>query len=240
MSKAGVLLGKGRGRGSPWVLPAPAGKIKRDAQGLGKKGASLPRGFKIRLRLTGGHTIRTVAPRGKDKSRTDAKGWGMQDITKLEQRITAALERIGKGVDRIAAKGGQPAREPASPAAADAALRAQLDDEKALTAQLQERLRALKERDSQGGLQEKVDRLTQQLDVQGLELQRMRRTAASLRDQLAQLRQAQAAGVVEPQLINKAMLAELEALRATRLTEMAEMDEILAALEPHLAEAGHA
>lgn len=165
----------------------------------------------------------------------------MQDITKLEQRITAALERIGKGVDRIATKGGQPARETtASPVAADAALRAQLEDEKALTAQLQERLRALKERDNQGSLQEKVDRLTQQLDVQGLELQRMRRTAASLRDQLAQLRQAQAAGVVEPHLINKTMLAELDALRATRLTEMAEMDEILAALEPHLSEAGHA
>ena len=34
--------------------------------------------------------------------------------------------------------------------------------------------------------------------------------------------------------------AELEALRATRLTEIAEMDEILAALEPHLTEAGNA
>ena len=44
-------------------------------------------------------------------------------------------------------------------------------------------------------------------------------------------------GVTEPQLINKAMMIELDALRALRLTEMAEMDEILAALEPHLTEA---
>jgi uncharacterized protein (DUF885 family) len=163
----------------------------------------------------------------------------MQDITALEKRITAALERIGKGVDRISSA--PKATMAAAPAPApDSALRAQLEEEKTLTAQLQERIRVMKERESQGSLQEKIERLTQQLDVQGLELQRMRRTAATLRDQLAQLRQAQAAGVIEPNLINKAMLAELEALRATRMTEMSEMDEILAALEPHLAEAGNA
>ena len=36
------------------------------------------------------------------------------------------------------------------------------------------------------------------------------------------------------------MATELETLRATRLSEIAEMDEILAALEPHLTEAGNA
>jgi hypothetical protein len=168
----------------------------------------------------------------------------MQDITELEQRITAALERIGKGVDRLSTAGRDrpvPAPAPAVTAApVDVALRAQLEEEKTLTAQLQERLRTAKDRDLKGDMQEKVDRLTQQLDVQGLELQRMRRTAAALRDQLAQLRQAQMAGVTEPQLINRALSAEIDALRATRMTEMAEMDEILAALEPHLSEAGHA
>lgn len=168
----------------------------------------------------------------------------MQDITELEKRITAALERIGKGMDRLAA---QP--RPASPSApapsgqapaADAALRAQLEEEKALTAQLQARLRAAKEREAKGDLQEKLDRLTQELDVKGLELQRMRRVNASLREQLEALRTAAASGVTEPHLINKAMATELETLRATRLTEIAEMDEILAALEPHLTEAGNA
>ena len=76
--------------------------------------------------------------------------------------------------------------------------------------------------------------------MQGLELQRMRRVNASLREQLETLRSAQAAGLTEPGLINRAMQAELEALRAMRLTEMAEMDEILAALEPHLTEARNA
>jgi DNA anti-recombination protein RmuC len=163
----------------------------------------------------------------------------MQDIAELEQRITAALERIGKGLDRLAAAPPRPAPQAAAAPAAEA-LRAQLEEEKSLTAQLQERLRNLKDRESKADLQAKIDKLTQQLDVQGLELQRMRRTAVSLREQLAALRAAQAEGVVEAQLINKAMAAELDALRAIRLTETAEIDDILAALEPHLTEAGHA
>jgi hypothetical protein len=164
----------------------------------------------------------------------------MQEITELEKRITIALERIGKGVDRLSAQP-RPAVA-AAPAASvsDAVLRAQLEEEKSLTAQLQARLRAAKDREAKGDLQEKVDRLTQELDVQGLELQRMRRVNASLREQLEALRTAQAAGVTEPGLINKALVAELDALRASRLTEIAEMDEILAALEPHLTEAGNA
>ena len=178
-----------------------------------------------------------------------AKGVAMQEISRLEQRITAALERIGKGVDRLAAAPppppARPAPMPAAPVAAppvtaapaDAALRTQLEEEKALTAQLQERLRSLKERESKGDLQQKLDKLTQHLDVQGLELQRMRRTNLALREQLAALRAAQDAGMTEPHHINKAMAAELDAFRALRLTEIAEMDEILAALEPHLTEA---
>ncbi|MDZ4088966.1 MAG: hypothetical protein U1E69_19415 [Tabrizicola sp.] len=167
----------------------------------------------------------------------------MQDITELEKRITAALERIGKGVDRLAAQPRAAASAPPTAAASpqsDAALRAQLEEEKSLTAQLQARLRAASAREAKGDLQDKVDRLTQELDVKGLELQRMRRVNASLREQLEALRTAAAAGATEPHLINKAMQTELETLRATRLTEIAEMDEILAALEPHLTEAGNA
>lgn len=164
----------------------------------------------------------------------------MQDITELEKRITAALERIGKGVDRLASQPRPAAvQAPAAPAS-DAVLRAQLEEEKSLTSQLQARLRAASAREAKGDLQEKVDRLTQELDVKGLELQRMRRVNASLREQLEALRVAAASGVTEPNLINKAMATELEALRATRLTEIAEMDEILAALEPHLTEASNA
>lgn len=172
----------------------------------------------------------------------------MQNLAELEQRINIALERIGRGLDSLA---GQAAEQAVAVAAAPepvvdqgevTRLRAELEAERAAHAQAQERLRAIKERDlaqsSQG--QEKVERLTRQLDVQGLELQRMRRTTVSLREQLRQLREAVAAGLAEPHLINKAMLTELEALRASRLTEMAELDEIASALDQHLTEAENA
>ncbi|MFM7333226.1 MAG: hypothetical protein ACKO2N_00860 [Tabrizicola sp.] len=163
----------------------------------------------------------------------------MQEITELEKRIATALERIGKGLDRLSLQPRPSIPVPGTPVA-DATLRAQLEEEKSLTAQLQARLRAAKDREARGDLQEKVDRLTQELDVQGLELQRMRRVNASLREQLETLRTAQASGVSEPGQINRAMQAELDALRAARLTEIAELDEILAALEPHLTEARNA
>ncbi len=46
------------------------------------------------------------------------------------------------------------------------------------------------------------------------------------------LTEAQAEGQVEPHLINRAMLTELEALRALRSAETAELDELIAALDP--------
>jgi len=51
------------------------------------------------------------------------------------------------------------------------------------------------------------------------------------------LRTANEAGVGEPHLINKAMMAELEALRASRATDVAEADAILGALTPLVAKA---
>jgi hypothetical protein len=46
------------------------------------------------------------------------------------------------------------------------------------------------------------------------------------------LRAANETGVGEPHLINKAMMAELEALRAVRSSDRAEVDAIIAELEP--------
>lgn len=185
----------------------------------------------------------------------------MQEITELERRVSAALDRIGRGLDRLPvrsarAKGadteteageteagaGVPAGADGDAAATIAGLRRALEEERTAAAQLQERLRAVKDKDLivQSQLTEKVEKLTRQLDVQGLELQRMRKTSISLREQLRVLREAQASGLAEPHLLNKAMLAELDALRATRLTEMAELDELAAALDEHLTEAENA
>lgn len=165
----------------------------------------------------------------------------MQEITALEKRIAAALDRIGRGLDRpAAAPRVQTAPDAPVDGAALAALQAQLDEERALTSRLQKQLRVSKEREAKGDTQEKIDRLTQELDVQGLELQRMRRVNTALAQQVETLREAHMSGMAEPQLINKSLVVELDALRALRLAETAEMDEILAALEPHLTEAGNA
>lgn len=153
----------------------------------------------------------------------------MSDILELEGRITAALERIGQALDAL------PAGE--APVETDervSTLEELLQTERDANAQLAERLRALKDRDtdSEAELQAKVDSLTRQLDAQGLEVKRMRKNVIQLRETMRALREAQAEGLQEPHLINRAMQAELEALRATRQSEMAEMDEILAELKP--------
>lgn len=169
----------------------------------------------------------------------------MSDIAELEGRITAALERIGKGLARLegpAASGPSdtgadaPSGDLATAEAARelAALREALDVEKNANAQLNERLRKVKERDAQlvAQLEARVEAMTRQLDVQGLEVQRMRKTTINLREHLRALREAQTAGGADAHMLNKVMLAELEALRAARVSEMAEVDEILAELTP--------
>jgi DNA repair exonuclease SbcCD ATPase subunit len=158
----------------------------------------------------------------------------MQEIAELERRITAALERIGRGLDSR--------QESPGVAGEVATLRAALEDERMVNAQLQERLRVIKERASPAvapppaEADARVDVLMRQLDQQGLELQRMRQTTAQLREQLRSLREAAEAQVVEPQMINRAMMAELDALRADRAADIAELDEILAELSPLIAE----
>ena len=163
----------------------------------------------------------------------------MSDISLLEGRITAALDRIRRGVewmDELAA-----AAPPLSldPTKTDVdSLRARLDEERTVNAQLEERVRALKER--QDGrvaqLEAEVSDSRAQMTAADHDLQGLRQTNADLRDVAAQLREALARGVIEPQLINRAMLAELEALRAARAVDLAEVNAVIAELRPLLGE----
>ena len=157
----------------------------------------------------------------------------MQDLTELEQRLAIALDRIGTAIAGLPVE-----MSPAEDPAANADLQMALDEERMLCAQLNERLRAVKEKDTQTQTQygEKFEHMAQQLDAQGAELKRMRNTNVQLREVLHILREAAAQGLADPQLVNRAMLAELDALRATRLTEVAQMDEILAELAPLIEE----
>jgi hypothetical protein len=153
----------------------------------------------------------------------------MSNIEELERRINVAFDRIGQAVDGFV---------PAPPAIGTAELRDALLTEQTNNAQLMERLRVAQEREASQAAEAAgtVDRLTRALDAQGLELQRMKKTVIQLRESLRALRGAQAEALADPNLVNKAMLTELEALRATRLTEMAQMEEILAELHPLIGE----
>ncbi len=158
----------------------------------------------------------------------------MSDVSELETRISDALERIRTGLTTLDA---QPVVEPEQSAATDAeveVLTTKLDEEKTVNAQLEERVKLLKER--QDGklaeLESNVEAGRARSARMDRELQRLRQVNAELRDINSKLREAVSAGVSEPHLINKAMLAELEALRATRASDAAEMDAILQELTP--------
>lgn len=133
----------------------------------------------------------------------------MQDIVELERRITAAMERIGAGLDRRAGQvGGQGGAEEI------ARLTEALDEERMANAQLNERVRVLHERATQGA-SEADEGLQAQLAVQADEIATLRRVLAE-------------AG------------KEIASLRAARAAESAELAEVVAALDPLVKDAEHA
>lgn len=148
----------------------------------------------------------------------------MSQINELQARITAALDRIAQGLE------GRP-EAAADPEEADT-LREQLEEERLANAQLQERIKVLHTKlDAAEGAQAESLR---KLDA---DLQALRKANQQLRDNNQALREAQAAGVAEPHLINKAMMAELEGLRAARGADRGEVEAVLAALGQVIAEA---
>ncbi len=160
----------------------------------------------------------------------------MSEINGLESRITAALDRIRSGLD------GMSAAAPASAGDDSAALHAQLEEEKTANAQLIERVRVLKERQD-GKIAELEGRVSAQAEQMAQldgELQRLRASNADMREMNAQLRSTAADGAADPELINRALIAEVEALQAQRSADAAEVDAILADLKPIIEEAQHA
>ena len=148
----------------------------------------------------------------------------MSDIPELQRRITAALDRIGQGLDGMAKTVDDGEVE---------SLRQQLEDEKLANAQLEERIKKLKaslseaETARDAAQSDSSDKL-KELDAS---LQSLRQANQQLRDNNAALRDANAEGVGEAHLINKAMLAELEGLRAARAADKSEADAILSEMD---------
>ena len=145
----------------------------------------------------------------------------MGQIQDLEHRIAAAFARISAGVEALATE------RSFQPEAMVATIPS-VDPDASVLAELA----ALRQEaaDREAALMAEVDTLTRHLDAQGLDVQRLSATVAQLREDLRRLREAAVQGVVDPGLINKAMMAELEAMRTTRGAEANEMNDILTAL----------
>ena len=147
----------------------------------------------------------------------------MSEIEDFQSRIMAALDRAARGLDKLGSGDSE-------------ALERALEEERTTNAQLNERVRVLGERQDRAleAMEVKAKEAAARLQALDLELQRLRRANAQLTEACEALRDANAEGVGEPHLINKAMMAELEAMRAMRNAERAEAEEIIAALTPLL------
>jgi chromosome segregation ATPase len=170
--------------------------------------------------------LRRLSP----QERTEQDG-SMSDIAELERRITAALDRASQALEHL---GGVP-----SDTADLEAMKAELEAERVANAQLEERVRAIKDKQETtlAALEAEVVRLKEAVRTRDGEVQRMRSVNAELRDSNGKLRAANAEGLADAGLVNGAMASELEGLRAEREAQRAEIDEVLATLEPLLKEA---
>ncbi|GGL62423.1 hypothetical protein [Wenxinia marina] len=157
------------------------------------------------------------------------------DISDLERRITAALDRIRRGIDAIP----EPAPAPEISAEDHAALSQRLEEERTANAQLEERVRVLKERQEGriAALEREVAAERERAGRLDGDLQALRQANAELSDTVAQLRGALEEGLDDPALVNRAILAELEGLKAARAADRTEIEEILAELRPIIEEA---
>ena len=159
----------------------------------------------------------------------------MTEITELQARITAALDRIGAGLEGLG---------PARPDAGEevARLTEALEEERTANAQLEERVRTIKEK--QDGTVEvlagEVERLRALLATEEEAVSRLSRVNADLRANNTALREAIQRGVAEPHLVNKSMMVELEALRTAQAADRAELDAVLGELNALVADAGRA
>ncbi|MEM6482558.1 MAG: hypothetical protein AAF922_06410 [Pseudomonadota bacterium] len=148
----------------------------------------------------------------------------LEEIDAFQQRINAALDRLAQGLEAGASGSGSEAEL--------ADLRQALEDERTANSQLEERQKAQAAR--REALEEEIKTLRDQnaesMSRLDTELQSLRRANRQLRDNNTALREANKTGVGEPHLINKSMMAELEALRAERNADRAETSAILASL----------
>jgi chromosome segregation ATPase len=153
----------------------------------------------------------------------------MNDLTELERRVAAALDRIATHVEHLERPA--PVSETAQSADDDlppaAELMADLEAERAVTAQLEERVRAIK------------DKQDNQVGILQSDLTLARDRIATLEQENAALRDEISAGSGDGGDA-AALEAELKRLRAEREEERAELAALLAELKPIVEEGASA
>ncbi|AXI47001.1 hypothetical protein C1J03_13810 [Sulfitobacter sp. SK012] len=156
----------------------------------------------------------------------------MSEIDELQRRITAAMDQIAFGLEKLG---------PRADSEPDADTSRALEEERTANAQLQERVKSMREKNQAEteGLRARAEAGEARMAQLDIDLQRVRRANAQLSEACKALRDANAEGVGDAHLINKSMMTELDALRAARTADVAEADAILANLQPLLDAAGN-
>lgn len=154
----------------------------------------------------------------------------MSDISVLESRITAALDRIRRGIET-----------PSPASETEMALRAALEKERAANAELVVRVQSLQDRQDTNvaALNQRVETQAAQMKALDKELQRLRSSNEQMRSVSMDLRNAVTEGLT-PELVSTAVSAEIEALVVQRAAEATELETILAELKPLIEEPTHA
>lgn len=165
----------------------------------------------------------------KRVSQLEATLW-MTNLSELENRLGRALDRIARSAAAMQVA-------PEVDSADLQALQTQLEAERAKNAQLSERVNAVRQRQesSFATLERRLARMTEQLDLQSLEMLRLKKANTKLIEANRKLHEGVEAQVIEPSAINRSLVAELEALRAERAAEAAEMEDVLGELKPMIA-----
>ena len=158
-----------------------------------------------------------------------------EEVAAAERRLVEALDRLEGAVERAAAP--RPAPEPQADPAEIERLQGELQAERDAAAQLDDRVKALKRRQTThvAKLEAELADLRGRLEDHEREQRQLRGVNDRLRENLAALRDAMAEGVADPDLVNRATAAELDALRAQRQAERDELDRLIDEVSPVLA-----
>lgn len=146
----------------------------------------------------------------------------MHEIGELQRRISAALDRIGTGVQAMDA----PATASRS-GAETGDVEAALEDERRGVAELRDQLEKMEA--SHGRALAEAQALLSEVEK---DRDRLKAANEALGEAVGSLRDANASGLSDAELINNAAVAELEALKVVRASDRAELDALIRLLTP--------